>query len=455
MKIKHIAIAAAAAVVGPTVLMATPALADEVRNPALTTPDTAPKDDTAPAAGSGTEAGTGSGSGSGSGEQANPAAPASGGAGKTAEKQAAAGPKLTLDGLPEKFRAGGDWREFSMHVDNAGRDAVDDHSLELVLWTLDTFRWEADDIRAEIYAPDSQGVWGWHAVEADGSEEVYSFSLADVDIEKNEVFDLRLRMKFGKDTPASRFSLSTTAEGGTADRVRYVSEVTAAGEQERNQGPKITVNGLPAGGFTAGGAWQEFSIGVDNTGKKKIDTYGFTVFFDNSIGTIRSEHLSLEVWDGTRWIPEKDAQGAYLKRAVAEDSVSEIRLRARFHANAPVGNISITVVGDEPGPDGVTSDVAFGRTSVNAPATGDGGTGGLPDTDGGTGDTGDTGGNRPEPDGGTTTPVKDTTPGTTAGKLAETGSDAATSWAVGGAGLALSMGAALVAGTGRRRRPTA
>lgn len=451
MKIKHIAIAAAAAVVGPTVLMATPALADEVRNPALTTPDTAPKDDTAPAAGSGTEAGTGSGAG----EQAKPAAPASGGAGKTAEKQAATGPKLTLDGLPEKFRAGDDWREFSMHVDNAGRDAADDHSLELVLWTLDTFRWEADDIRAEIYAPDSRSAWGWHAVEADGSEEVYSFSLADVDIEKNEVFDLRLRMKFGKDTPASRFSLSTTAEGGTADRVRYVSEVTAAGEQERNQGPKITVNGLPAGGFTAGGAWQEFSIGVDNTGKKKIDTYGFAVFFDNSIGTIRSEHLSLEVWDGTRWIPEKDAQGAYVKRAVAEDSVSEIRLRARFHANAPVGNISITVVGDEPGPDGVTSDVAFGRTSVNAPATGDGGTGGLPDTDGGTGDTGDTGGNRPEPDGGTTTPVKDTTPGTTAGKLAETGSDAATSWAVGGAGLALSMGAALVAGTGRRRRPTA
>ncbi|WP_420080661.1 hypothetical protein ACN6AT_22630 [Streptomyces sp. JL4002] len=453
MKIKHIAIAAAAAVVGPTVLMATPAVADEVRNPALTTPDTAPKDETAPAAGSGTEAGTGSGAG----EQAKPAAPASGGAGKTAEKQeqAAAGPKLTLDGLPEKFRAGDDWREFSMHVDNTGRDAVDDHSLELVLWTLDTFRWEADDIRAEIYAPDSQGVWGWHAVDADGSEEVYSFSLADVDIEKNEVFDLRLRMKFGKDTPASRFSLSTTAEGGTADRVRYVSEVTAAGEQERNQGPKITVNGLPTGGFTAGGAWQEFSIGVDNTGKRKIDTYGFAVFFDNSIGTIRSEHLSLEVWDGTRWIAEKDAQGAYLKRAVAEDSVSEIRLRARFHANAPVGNISITVVGDEPGPDGVTSDVAFGRTSVNAPATGDGGTGGLPDTDGGTGDSGDTGGNRPEPDGGTTTPVKDTTPGTTAGKLAETGSDAATSWAVGGAGLALSMGAALVAGTGRRRRQTA
>ncbi|MFJ3965355.1 MYXO-CTERM sorting domain-containing protein [Streptomyces sp. NPDC090036] len=55
---------------------------------------------------------------------------------------------------------------------------------------------------------------------------MYSFSLADVDVEMNEVFDLQLRMKFGKDTPPSRFSLSTTAEGGIADRVRYESRVT-------------------------------------------------------------------------------------------------------------------------------------------------------------------------------------------------------------------------------------
>ncbi|MFD9572707.1 LPXTG cell wall anchor domain-containing protein [Streptomyces sp. NPDC059982] len=38
------------------------------------------------------------------------------------------------------------------------------------------------------------------------------------------------------------------------------------------------------------------------------------------------------------------------------------------------------------------------------------------------------------------------------GQLAETGTDAATSWALGAGGVALAMGAALVAGTGRRRR---
>ncbi|MFD2120689.1 LPXTG cell wall anchor domain-containing protein [Streptomyces cirratus] len=83
------------------------------------------------------------------------------------------------------------------------------------------------------------------------------------------------------------------------------------------------------------------------------------------------------------------------------------------------------------------------------------------------------GGNQPKPDGGTTPIVDHGNPGTgtgtgtgtggntgtgttnTAGQLAETGTDAATSWALGAGGVALAMGAALVAGTGRRRRTTA
>ncbi|WP_327262705.1 hypothetical protein OG444_15290 [Streptomyces sp. NBC_01232] len=91
-------------------------------------------------------------------------------------------------------------------MDRSGRPAVDDCSLALVLWMLDTFGREASDIRAEVCAPDSEGTRGRHPVAADGSAEVYSFSLADLDVEKNEVFDLKLRMKFGKAPlpPASR-----------------------------------------------------------------------------------------------------------------------------------------------------------------------------------------------------------------------------------------------------------
>ncbi|MFF8268783.1 hypothetical protein ACF059_15475 [Streptomyces sp. NPDC016562] len=48
---------------------------------------------------------------------------------------------------------------------------------------------------------------GWHKLQADGSEEVYPFALADVDVEKNEVFDRKLRMKSAKDTQATRAAL--------------------------------------------------------------------------------------------------------------------------------------------------------------------------------------------------------------------------------------------------------
>lgn len=330
MKLKRIAVVAAAAMVGPTVLMATPAMADEVANPAITTPDAAPKDDTAPATGEATGETTGTPApearkpGSAEQPQAPEAQqpqqqqPAEGAAAekKAAEQVAVAGPKLTLDGLPAAFTAGGGWSQFSLHVDNSGRPAVDDHSLELVLWTLDTFGWESGDIQAEIYAPDSKGTWGWHAVEAYGSEEVYSFGLADVDVEKNEVFDLKIRMKFGKD--------------------------------------------------------------------------------------------------------------------------------------APVGKIFAVVLADDHGVDHIASDVAFAYSSINPASTGN-----RPTPDGVAEPIVDGNGNGTGTGTGSNTGTGTGTTSTTGGQLAETGSDAATSWALGGAGVALATGAALVAGTGRRRRPTA
>ncbi|MFE3553353.1 hypothetical protein ACFXKW_00490 [Streptomyces sp. NPDC059193] len=443
LKLKRMAIVAAAAVVGPTVLMSTPAMADEVQAPAVTTPDAEPKDEVAPESGEATAPSaprtdtpnpeTGQVTTPEAGRQAqDPKAKP-----ETKDKAAAQGPAMTLTGLPAEFKAGSDWREFSLHVDNSGREAADDYSLELVLWTLDTFGWESSDIKAEVYAPDASGSWTWQKIEAYGSEEVYSLGVADVDIEKNEVFDLKIRMQFAQDTPLSRFSLSTTAEGGTADRVRYESKVTAAEEQTSNQGPKVALKGLPEAGFKAGGNWQPFTLNVDNSGRDKLDRYGFAVLFHNDAQTLKAKHLDVEMWDGERWVttakdPSGRIAGTIFDRAVGKDARFDVQLRAKFTPDAPVGDAFIVVNADDYKQ--IKSNQFYASTSITAPSTTDTG-------------------NQPKPDGGAT-PISDQG-GTTGGELAATGSDPATTWALGGAGVALAMGAALVAGTGKRRRPTA
>ncbi|MFD9408363.1 hypothetical protein ACFWBN_15310 [Streptomyces sp. NPDC059989] len=459
-KLQRMAVVAAAAVVGPTVLMATPAMADEVRNPAVSTPDAEPKDDAAPGQGE-----PGAQPEAGQPETGQPEAPkpqpqpeapkgeAPKGEAKpgpaAGDQKAAQAPSLTLTGLPKEFKAGGDWREYSLHVDNSGRPKADDYSLELALWALDTTGWEAGDIQTEVYAPDAAGTWGWHKIEAYGSEEAYSFDVADVDIEANEVFDLKLRTKFAKDTPASRFSLSTTAEGGTAERVRYLSKVTPAVPTSDHQGPKVALKGLPEAGLKADGAWQPLTLNVDNTGKEAFDRYGFRVMFANPGDSLRAKHVEFEVWDGKNWVGgEKDPSGRYsgmtFERAVGKDAKFDIQLRVKVAPDAPIGKAFLVI--DASYDDEVMSNLIFTYTSIYAPGT-------TPGTD--PGDGGQTG-NQPKPDGGAT-PIVDKGTGSTSGtggQLAATGTDSATTWALGGAGVALSLGAALVAGTGRRRRST-
>lgn len=251
------------------------------------------------------------------------------GGGDGEETPATTGPKIGLTGLPQAgFKAGGDWREFSMRVDNSGQEAIDDYQLELVLWVKNgAFR--QSDIKLEVYAPDASGTWAWHPVVSDGSEEVWVHELATVDIEKNEVFDLKLRLKFDAKTTPHDISLHTGGQNG----------------------------------------WDE--------------------------GSVHSEEVS------------------HASKVTAADSDA---------TPGPGGNTPKPDGGHQPKP----------------------------------------GGNDPKPDGGST-PVDGAgsgsnagsgTSGGTGGQLAETGTDAATSWALGGAGTALALGAALVAGTGRRRRTT-
>ncbi|MEU3722616.1 hypothetical protein [Streptomyces sp. NPDC031705] len=333
MNLKRMAVVAAAAVVGPTVLMATPAMADEAQTPAVTTPDAAPKDDAAapvaPAADAKPAVET---------PAAKPAAetpaketPAPAPAKPAAEKPApapapvvededdlaATGPVLGLGGVPSAFKAGGDWTNLTVSVDNSKGKAQESYVLVLAV-ADEAAELEASDVRVQVFY---QGAW--HDVEVMG-------------------------------------------EGGSA-----VALLTDDIE-------------IPA------------------------------------------KKLSLQV-------------------------------RVKFGAGAPTGEIAVAAAGGSNVDEDVFSDTAVVESKIVKGSSNGGNTGGNSGHNNG----GNTGGNDTKPNGGgTTTPIVDNhgggnTGGTnTGGELAETGTDAATSWALGAGGVALAMGAALVAGTGRRRRVT-
>ncbi|MEU9001149.1 hypothetical protein [Streptomyces sp. NPDC048551] len=375
MKLKRMAIVAAAAVVGPTVLMATPAMADEVQNPAITTPDAAPKDDSAGAAATPAPAPAPVATTTPAAEAPAPAAdaakpavetpaptadavkpatetpaPATEAAKPAAETPAAkagaqtpaakasgeavaedagewvaTGPKLAIKDLPSSFKPGGGWQEFTLEVDNAGGQDLKDYSLGVSLLTRTT-RFKEGYIALEVYLPDAKGNWKWWPADVSGTEDAFGVDFGSGSISKGDKFDIKLRLKFSGDAPETEFAV------------------------------------VPSG------------------------------------------------WSNTEEI---------------------------------------------------YSDGEFARAEIKAGSNGGGSNGGGHTGGGHTG-----GGNDTKPNGGgTTTPIVDHHTGTgstgtgtagsttnAGGQLAETGTDAATSWALGAGGAALAMGAALVAGTGRRRR---
>ncbi|MFK0259525.1 hypothetical protein [Streptomyces sp. NPDC090445] len=237
------------------------------------------------------------------------------------------------------------------------------------------------------------------------------------------------------------------------------------------EGPEVSVSGLPKAGFKAGGDWQNIKFKVDNSGRAAVQDYGFGLFVADEFGKLKEKHLQLEVLDGDQWVPAStfpDAMGGgehagfgfagrlFQVESVDANETFTMDLRLRFAKGAPVGAIQIIVAGGSMDEDAsVESEPSFYKSKITKASTsgnnGDGASAGN-------------GNNNPNPNGGAK-PINDMTGnnagngggnGTNAGgELAETGTDAATSWALGGAGVALAMGAALVAGTGKRRRPTA
>ncbi|RPF40839.1 hypothetical protein EDD96_4618 [Streptomyces sp. Ag109_G2-6] len=334
MNLKRMAVVAAAAVVGPTVLMATPAMADEAKNTAVTTPDSAPKGDSAAAE---TPAAPAADTAKPAVETPAPAKDAKPAAEKPApapapeakpapapEHKAAQGPKVALSGLPSTFKAGGSLQKFEFEVDNTSGKHINRYHYAFKIEGNVT----ADQIDGRVLAYDEESgeeFWDEGYVYEDGGD-VYIVYVGNSPLEPGDHFTMDVQLRFTKSTKAGDIKVQAIAS--------------------------------------------------------------------NDDGSIQSE-------------------SATYKSKITSDAGS--------------------------------------NTGGN---TGDHHTGG--------GNTG--GGNDTKPNGGgTTTPIVDHNTGTgtgtgtgtnTGGELAETGADAATSWALGTGGVALAMGAALVAGTGRRRRVT-
>ncbi|MET3988127.1 hypothetical protein [Streptomyces sp. PvR034] len=228
-------------------------------------------------------------------------------------------------------------------------------------------------------------------------------------------------------------------------------------------GPKLGLKGVPSS-FKAGGDWSGFKVTVDNDGKTQ-KSYVLVLAVADENAKLKTKDVQVQVLVGGTWhTAEIISEGGTPVALLTDDitlpkGTTELYVRVRFGANAPVGEILFAASGGSNLDEDVWSDTAIEYSKISRGANGGGNTGG----DHGNGN-GNTGGNtnNPKPDGGTTTPVVDHNTGgnntgsnNAGGQLAETGADAATSWALGGAGVALAMGAALVAGTGRRRRTTA
>ncbi|MEU9033432.1 hypothetical protein AB0D45_00720 [Streptomyces sp. NPDC048352] len=378
------------------------------------------------------------------------------------ETPAFTGPKLGLQGLPrDGFQAGSDWREFSMRVDNTGHEAIDDYQLDLTLWVENGFL-KQGDTELEVYAPDRTGSWSWQPVLSDGSEEVWTHEVASVDIKKNEAFDLKLRMRFDRNTQPHEISLRTSGQNGWGEGSVHSQDAShssfiAHGHPDHvfTEGPQLSVAGFPQDGFTAGGGWHTLTARVDNTGKKALRQ------FDASLRMYRPDaarwtpsQVTAEVYakdaNGTwSWQPLKTGDGGetllgigFGSRPVAAGEVYEVQFRLRFAADTPSGEIVFQMGGSEPegSPDEtIESESPEYRTKISSKT--------------GTGTGTGTEGNTPKPNGGST-PADGSNGTGTGGELAETGADAATAWALGGGGAVLALGAALVAGTGRHRRRT-
>ncbi|MEV6956788.1 hypothetical protein [Streptomyces sp. NPDC051183] len=471
MQFKRIAAVAAAAVVGPTVLMTTPAMANE-QQPSASVPDTAPKADATPAAETAPVTAPA--------PETAPAAPAPA-AEKTAEARDAApdtrllGPEVTLAGIPrDGFKPGAGWTPLTLTIDNSGHTEVTRFTPRVALGQ------SGDKLAPEHYKIEYLDAdRSWKPAELANAGEIgvmdqFTIGMPST-IARGETRTVQLRISFAAGAPVIAFDMvssgvSRRADGGNAWSPTKGYDAKIAGAADDNNtptvidGPAFTLTGVPSDGFKVGGDWQDLNLHMDNSGKPAQANYAVSVVLARLDGAgLYTSQLQAEIYGKNGWEPlEGYAESSKLHLEFGNvpftaGQVSDVKLRVRFSAGTKPGDVVFFAHGIGPF-DGPNYSYTVSQSAKHLTR--------LVAADPATGDTGSTG-NQPEPNGGTSTTPISTGTGTgtgtgastgtgtgTGGELAATGSGPATTWAVGGAGVALAMGAALVAGTGRHRRRT-
>ncbi|MFB7262599.1 hypothetical protein ACFCXH_10580 [Streptomyces nojiriensis] len=416
------------------------------------------------------------------------------------------GPALTVSGVPESVRAGGDWTDLSVRVDNVGKGELAAFYLGLVLARPDFVSMQVSQISVEVLRPAADGQpAAWQAVEITSDEDGYFLAggLVRGPIGAGAAFDVPVRVRFSADAPTgsvSFFAWGTSqvdAEtpppwAGSRSKRQLTTllqpATTPGGEAPGGGTPGAeTPGGETPGGSTPGGATPG---GGTPEGGTPAETPGGGTPGGDSPGSATpgaGTPGSGTPGGGTPGAetPGGGASGGETPGGEAPDGSTpgagtpgaETPGSGTPEGGAPGGSTpgGGTPGGSTPGGGTPGAETPGGSTpGGNSPgsATPGGGNpggetpgGGTPGGDspgsgtpGGGSPGGETlgggtpggapGGNVPEPNGGTVTVPT----GVSATALAATGADLATGWALGGAGTALALGAALVAGTGRHRR---
>ncbi|MCX4804921.1 hypothetical protein OG594_25500 [Streptomyces sp. NBC_01214] len=338
------------------------------------------------------------------------------------------GPALTVSGVPESVRAGGDWTELSVRVDNAGRAELAAFDLGLVLARPDFISMQVSQITVEVLRPGAEGQpAAWQSVEIVTDEDGYFFAggLVRGPIGAGAAFDVPVRVRFSADAPTGSVSFFAW---GTSQVDAETPPPWADSRSPRRLTTLLEPTPAPGGGTPGGGTpgGETPGGGTPGGGTPGGETPGGGTPGSGTPGS------------GT---PGSGTPGS----------------------GTPGGE---TPGGESPGGGTPGSGTPRGETpGGGTPGSGTPGSGtpGNGTQGSETPGSGTPGGNVPVPNGGTgaapisTLPNSGSNTGTAvnaSAPLAATGADPATSWALGGAGVALAMGAALVAGTGRRRRRT-